>query len=660
MHCPGCFEIKGSKTVCANCKYDEGLKRSPLVLCHHTVLNGGHYEVGRLLGKPGGFGITYLGWDKRLQTKVAIKEYLPRELSGRDNDRHTVVAHSHDDVETFAFGLKKFLEEARTLAKLDHPNIVRVRDFFEENDTAYMVMDYYDGLTLSEYLALQPCSKLSEAQALAIIMPILDGLREVHAKGFLHRDIKPQNIYLTTGSRPILLDFGAARFAMGERSHSLTVVLSEGYAPIEQYQSNGKQGSWTDVYGAAATLYLMVSGQTPPNATDRVGSSFDIFSDIGPIDPVIVKALRKGLELNPVDRIQDIISFQAILSDQIEGYLKHPILEEVEGRKPSSPQPAPLVGYIWAASFSVLCLSIAAVLVNKYITIDENRVSHNTSNVRNVDVVTTMQGRNSTPASSPVYPAPPVIPPMTRPAPPPITPYRSPRQLGAIEDGERIKRLMLSHDGIWDADRYRKASYAFDAASQADSTRRAEWNDLRQYALRMARDLSPATTTPQLAPSVSTSPKRMSGPVADAERVQGKMRNQEGEWTAARYRKAVAAFEAAEKVDSKRRSLWQGEKLYALQMARTLEPTEPEPDPPVSLSSPRKARRLSTMAQKYLEDAGRVYQLMIEKDGDWDAERYRRAIAAFKAAAGVDAERKAQWQTAINYAKKMRDRLEKE
>ncbi|MCU0933970.1 MAG: serine/threonine protein kinase, partial [Thiobacillaceae bacterium] len=239
MLCPGCFQEKPDVATCPHCGYDESLKRSPLVLPHHTPLNQGRYSVGRLLGKPGGFGITYLAWDERLLTRVAIKEYLPRELSGRDTDHQTVVAHSGEDAETFAFGLERFLEEARTLARLDHPNIVRVRDFFEEHGTAYLVMDYYDGLTLAEYLSRQPGGKIGEDQAIGILMPILDGLREVHAKGFLHRDIKPQNIYLTTGNRPILLDFGAARQAMGAHSRSLSVVLSEGYAPIEQYQRKG-------------------------------------------------------------------------------------------------------------------------------------------------------------------------------------------------------------------------------------------------------------------------------------------------------------------------------------------------------------------------------------------------------------------------------------
>ncbi|MCG6861053.1 MAG: protein kinase [Chromatiaceae bacterium] len=156
--------------------------------------------------------------------------------------------------------------EARTLARLDYPNIVRVRQFFEANGTAYLVMDYYEGISLAEHLEkLGQNGRLSEDSAKRLVLPILDGLRTVHAKGFLHRDVKPQNIYLahtdSGGVRPILLDFGAARQAMGERSRSLSVVVSAGYAPFEQYHRKGSQGPWTDICAAAAVLYRAVTGK---------------------------------------------------------------------------------------------------------------------------------------------------------------------------------------------------------------------------------------------------------------------------------------------------------------------------------------------------------------------------------------------------------------
>ncbi|WP_246156346.1 serine/threonine-protein kinase [Thiohalocapsa marina] len=270
--CPACFASIGRQAVCPHCSYDPEMPRSPLALSPGTRLND-QFRLGRILGKPGGFGITYLGWDERLATRVAIKEYLPRDLAGRDTDHITVAAHSREDGELFRYGLEQFLLEARTLAQLDHPNIVRVRQFFEANATAYLVMDYYDGLSLAEYLEQQG-GRLPEQTAIELLMPILDGLRAVHAKGFLHRDLKPANLYLARadagGVRPILLDFGAARQAMGERSRSLSIVVSEGYAPFEQYHRRGRQGPWTDIYSAAAVLYQAVTGEVPPDASSRL------------------------------------------------------------------------------------------------------------------------------------------------------------------------------------------------------------------------------------------------------------------------------------------------------------------------------------------------------------------------------------------------------
>jgi serine/threonine protein kinase len=207
--CPGCFAEKGNASLCPHCGYDESLKRGPLVLSHRTLLHHGQYLIGRVLGKPGGFGITYLALDTKLETRVAIKEYLPRDLAGRDAGHATISAHSTEDGEFFRYGLTQFLQEARTLAQFDHANIVRVRNFFEENGTGYLVMDYYDGVTLADYLAQQPQGKLPEKTAIGILMPILDGLREVHAKNFLHRDIKPQNLLLDSASGILkLCDFG--------------------------------------------------------------------------------------------------------------------------------------------------------------------------------------------------------------------------------------------------------------------------------------------------------------------------------------------------------------------------------------------------------------------------------------------------------------------
>lgn len=310
--CPGCFKDKGGLTICPHCGYDESLKRGPLPLPHRTVLNG-QYLIGKILGKPGGFGITYLAWDIRLEVLVAIKEYLPRDLAGRDTGYLTIAAHSAEDADSFRYGLEQFLQEARTLARFDHAHVVRIRNVFEENGTAYLVMDYYHGITLAEYLKQN--GKLSEQTALDLLMPILDGLREVHDKGFLHRDVKPQNIYLTQQGRPILLDFGAARNAMGERSRSLSVVLTPGYAPFEQYQRKGEQGPWTDIYACAAVLYEMVTGTVPPEATERMETDTILPPNkvVSTLSSRLNSALLKGLSVSIKERYSTMREFQNAL-----------------------------------------------------------------------------------------------------------------------------------------------------------------------------------------------------------------------------------------------------------------------------------------------------------------------------------------------------------
>ncbi|EIC23193.1 protein kinase domain-containing protein [Thiorhodovibrio frisius] len=318
--CPGCFQSKGRATPCPHCGFDEAAPRPVQALPLRTLLHD-QFMVGRVLGKPGGFGITYLAWDQLLEATVAIKEYLPRELVVRAQDSRTLHPHSTDENDLFRYGLEQFLAEARTLAKLDHPNIVRVRQFFEANGTAYLVMDYYQGCSLAEHLETQPNSRMNESKALALMQPILDGLRTVHAKGFLHRDIKPQNIYLAEtdfGSvRPILLDFGTARQAIGERSRSLSVIISPGYAPFEQYHRKGQQAAATDIYSSAAVLYRMVTGVVPPEATERMaGDELLPATEFG-VSPQASAVLALALAMKMDARPESVAAFQQMLQPSV-------------------------------------------------------------------------------------------------------------------------------------------------------------------------------------------------------------------------------------------------------------------------------------------------------------------------------------------------------
>jgi len=235
------------------------------------------YLIKTTLGH-GGFGITYLAEDTHLQIQVAIKEYFPNELAVRAAN-NKVQPKSQQDEATYQWGLKRFIDEARILARFNHPNIVRVLRFFEANDTAYFVMEYAAGRSLAE--ALQESGTAAEDELRVLLPPLLDGLAEVHAAGFLHRDIKPGNIYLRDrDNSPLLLDFGAARYELGSHSRSITGVITPGYAPFEQYQMSPKQqGAWTDIYALGAVLYRAISGHIPVGALMR--------DEVDPLEPAV-------------------------------------------------------------------------------------------------------------------------------------------------------------------------------------------------------------------------------------------------------------------------------------------------------------------------------------------------------------------------------------
>ncbi|MFK5971299.1 MAG: serine/threonine-protein kinase [Candidatus Marithrix sp.] len=299
---------KGHIKRCPKCGFDEHkYQQHPLYLEPRTILQN-QYIIGITLGQ-GGFGTTYLGLDQRLQKKVAIKEYLPATLATRNVITATVIPLKKQE-NTFNQGLQLFIDEARHLAKFDHPNIVRVINFFEANQTGYMVMDYLEGLN-PETIINQVGGNLPVKEALDIILPILDALAEVHAKHIYHRDISIQNVLILKTGVPVLIDFGAARHIVGEQSHTLDLVLKHGYSPLEQYSGRGKIGPWTDIYACGALLYLMIIGKLPPAATDRFYE--DILVEPTDIPQFITDAIMRSLTIKHEDRFQTVAEFKAAL-----------------------------------------------------------------------------------------------------------------------------------------------------------------------------------------------------------------------------------------------------------------------------------------------------------------------------------------------------------
>ncbi|HKU70336.1 MAG TPA: protein kinase [Burkholderiales bacterium] len=271
------------------------------------------YRIESVLG-AGGFGLTYLATDGNLSLKVALKEYLPSDFASRSEDS-TVHPKSDDATESFQWGLQRFMSEAKTLASFRHPNIVRVMRFFEANHTGYMVMEFVEGKPLPDWIG--PRRPLPQQSLQALAVPLLDGLEVIHKGGFLHRDIKPANIFMREDGSPVLLDFGSARQLKGG-DQELTAVVSPGYAPLEQYHTQGRQGAWSDLYAFGGVLYWMLTGNKPVEAAARVRQDIMVpavkAAEGKGYSPEFLATIDWALKPNDEERPQSVAEFKRRLA----------------------------------------------------------------------------------------------------------------------------------------------------------------------------------------------------------------------------------------------------------------------------------------------------------------------------------------------------------
>ncbi|MFZ4626595.1 MAG: serine/threonine protein kinase, partial [Rhodoferax sp.] len=300
------------------------------------------FEILQKIGE-GGFSIVYKAWDLALEREVALKEYLPSSIAHRGSQTQVSV-RAERNRPTFVAGLSSFVREAQTLASFNHPSLVRVFRFFHANGTAYMVMPLYDGRTLRSVVQ-EMATPPDEAWLKGLLHPLMDVLEIMHAQGWYHRDIAPDNIMLVDGeTRPVLLDFGAARQVIGDMTQALTVVLKPGYAPIEQYAAIAdiKQGPWTDVYALAATIHWTITGKTPPISAGRILQDTHIplaISEQSKYSQPFLLGLDAALKVKPVDRTQNIAQFRANI-DFVESGPK-PAPADVSGPVPTDPDDGP-------------------------------------------------------------------------------------------------------------------------------------------------------------------------------------------------------------------------------------------------------------------------------------------------------------------------------
>ena len=324
IRCLNCMKTFNEQFgVCPHCGFQPG---TPPKEAYHlypgTVLNG-HYIIGTTVGF-GGFGITYRAWDRVLEKMVAIKEFYPNGIVNRVPGEKEVIIYSGNRADEFLNGKIRFLAEARNMARFNtHPNIVNVYEFFEENNTAYIAMEFLEGMSYKQYIA-QRNGRVDCQTAVNVVLSVTDALREIHKVKIIHRDISPDNIFMVpvdqqaTNYKVKLIDFGAARFSSGEEEKTLSIILKPGYAPPEQYRSRSKQGPWTDIYAVGAVLYRSVTGRMPEESVNRVVE--DHLPPPNALVPEIPQYLSdtimRAMALSQELRFQNVDQFQAALRNE--------------------------------------------------------------------------------------------------------------------------------------------------------------------------------------------------------------------------------------------------------------------------------------------------------------------------------------------------------
>ncbi|MCH5199570.1 MAG: serine/threonine protein kinase [Oscillospiraceae bacterium] len=329
--CESCFAEVVEEGKCPCCGFSkEEFEPDPLVLPMGTRLED-KIIIGRVMGK-GGFGITYLGYDLRMEKTIAVKEYYPNGIACRSQTRTEVLVANANAEDTFEKGTEKFYNEAEMVAQFNgNPNIVGVYDYFRANNTVYLIMEYLNGVTLKNYVKKH--GRISDGQALFIMDKMAAALSITHSAGVLHRDISPDNIMVCLDGKIKLIDFGAARQIMTESSSNLTVVMKPGYTPIEQYTKKGKQGAWTDVHALGASIYYALTEKVIDDPYERMEEDTEFKSNLHGIDDALWNIIKKCTMINAADRYSSAIELRKALSAVSDHVKAEPLTADIEDVK---------------------------------------------------------------------------------------------------------------------------------------------------------------------------------------------------------------------------------------------------------------------------------------------------------------------------------------